>query len=81
MIQAQAIEEGVLRKGDSLLKPTYYFSPEIDVETMDNMIKTGFKGRRDRIFPPSQGLEMARIMNKYGYYGLLWDRLVRFSDV
>jgi lipid biosynthesis B12-binding/radical SAM protein len=81
MIQTQAIEEGVLRKGDSLLKPTYYFSPQIDVETMDNMIKTGFKGRRDRIFPPSQGLEMARIMNKYGYYGLLWDRLIRFSDV
>ena len=79
MIQAQAIEEGVLRKGDSLLKPTYYFSPEIDAETMDNMIKTGFKGRRDRIFPPSQGLEMARIMNKYGYHGLLWDRLNRGS--
>ncbi|MBA4389728.1 MAG: lipid biosynthesis B12-binding/radical SAM protein [Syntrophus sp. (in: bacteria)] len=78
MIQAQAIEEGVLRKSDSLLKPTYYFSPEIDVETMDNMVKTGFKGRRDRIFPPSQGLEMARVMNKYGYYGLLWDRLISF---
>ena len=81
LIQAQAIEEGVLTKGGSLLKPTYYFSPEIDVEAMDNMVKTGFKGRRDRIFPPSQGIEMARIMNKYGYYGLLWDRLIRFSDV
>jgi len=81
LIQAQAIEEGVLTKVGSLLKPTYYFSPEIDVEAMDNMVKTGFKGRRDRIFPPSQGIEMARIMNKYGYYGLLWDRLIRFSDV
>jgi radical SAM superfamily enzyme YgiQ (UPF0313 family) len=80
IIQAQAIKEGVLRKGDSLLKPTYYFSPDVDVEAMDNMIKTGFEGRRDRIFPPSQGLEMARIMNKYGYYGLLWDRLVSFRD-
>jgi lipid biosynthesis B12-binding/radical SAM protein len=81
IIQAQAIEEGVLGKGESLLKPTYYFSPEINVDAMDDMIKTGFEGRRDRIFPPSQGLEMARIMNKYGYHGLLWDRLIRFSDV
>jgi lipid biosynthesis B12-binding/radical SAM protein len=81
IIQAQAIKEGVLGKGDSLLKPTYYFSPEIDAEAMDNMVKTGFEGRRDRIFPPSQGLEMVKIMNKYGYYGLLWDRLIRFGDV
>ncbi len=36
MMQAQAIKEGILREGDSLLKPAYYFSPEIDVETMDN---------------------------------------------
>lgn len=78
IIQTQAIEEGVLGKGDSLLKPTYYFSPEIDVEAMDNMVKTGFEGRRDRIFPPSQGIEMARIMNSHGYYGLLWDRLISF---
>ena len=78
MIQAQAIKEGVLKEGESLLKPAYYFSPEIDVEAMDDMIKTGFEGRRDRIFPPSQGMEMARIMNRHGYYGLLWDRLIGF---
>jgi lipid biosynthesis B12-binding/radical SAM protein len=78
LIQAQAIQEGVLKKDDSLLKPIYYFSPEIDVETMDAMVKTGFEGRRDRIFPPSQGIEMTRIMNNHGYYGLLWDRLIGF---
>jgi lipid biosynthesis B12-binding/radical SAM protein len=79
-IQAQAVKEGVLRNSDSLLKPTYYFSPEINVEAMDNMVKSGFEGRRDRIFPPSQGIEMARIMNRHGYYGLLWDRLIGFHD-
>jgi hypothetical protein len=45
---------------------------------MDDMLKIGFEGRRDRIFPPSQGIKMARIMNSHGYYGLLWDRLIGF---
>jgi lipid biosynthesis B12-binding/radical SAM protein len=78
MIQTQAIEEGVLKEGESLLKPAYYFSSEINVEAMDEMIKTGFNRRRDRIFPPSQGIEMVRIMNSHGHYGLLWDRLIGF---
>jgi lipid biosynthesis B12-binding/radical SAM protein len=78
MIQAQAIEECVLKGSESLLKPAYYFSSEINVEAMEEMIKTGFEGRRDRIFPPSQGIEMVRIMNNHGYYGLLWDRLIGF---
>ena len=80
MVQAQAIKEGALREGVSLLKPTYYFSPEIDVEIMNNAVRAGFEGYRDRIFPPSQGLEMARVMNRCGYYGLLWDMLIRFHD-
>ena len=78
MVQAQAIKEGALREDVSLLKPTYYFSPEIDVETMNNAVRTGFEGHRDRIFPPSRGLEMARVMNRCGYYGLLWDLLINF---
>lgn len=80
LIQKRAIEEGILQNDTSLLEPSYYFSPHIDVASMDNMIEQGFKGRRDRIFPPSQGLEMARIMNRHGYYGLLWDRLVGFDE-
>ncbi len=79
LIQKRAIEEGILKHDTSLLEPFYYFSPHIDVALMDSMIEDGFEGRRDRIFPPSQGLEMARIMNRHGYYGLLWDRLIGFD--
>lgn len=79
LIEARAIAEGLLDKADSLLKPFYYFSPYINSDVMDEMLKRGFEGRRDRIFPPSQGLEMAKIMNSHGYYGLLWDRLIGFE--
>jgi lipid biosynthesis B12-binding/radical SAM protein len=80
-LQTQAIEDGILKRGESLLKPVYYFSPAINPAQMNQVLADAFQGRRDRIFPPSQGLEMARVMNRYGFYGLLWDRLISFHDV
>ncbi len=77
-LQTQAIKDGILKEGESLLKPVYYFSPAINPAQMNQFIANEFQGRRDRIFPPSQGLEMARVMNRYGFYGLVWDRLISF---
>lgn len=77
-LQTRAKEDGILKEGESLLKPVYYFSPSIDPAQMNQALVDAFRGRRDRIFPPSQGLEMVRIMNRYGFNGLLWDRLIRF---
>lgn len=74
----QSIEEGILQKEYPLLKPVYYFSPALDHETMNHTLAEAFQERLDRVFPPSRGLEMAQKMNSHGYYGLLWDRLIRF---
>jgi len=74
----QSIEEGILQKEYPLLKPVYYFSPALDHETMNRTLAEAFQERPDRVFPPSRGLEMAQKMNSHGYYGLLWDRLIRF---
>ena len=77
-LQFQAINDGLLQKDQSLLKPAYYFSPAIKQEEMNKMLLDAFQGRRDRIFPPSQGLMMAQKMNSHGYVGLLWDWLIRY---
>ena len=77
-LHCRAIEDGILKEGESLLKSIYYFSPDIDPTEMNRVLTDTFQGRIDRIFPPSRGLEMARKMNSHGYYGLLWDRLLRF---
>jgi hypothetical protein len=74
----KAIEDSVLKKGEPLLKPVYYFSPAINPSEMNRTLADAFQGRIDKIFPPSRGLELAQRMNSHGYYGLLWDRLIRF---
>ena len=75
-IHARAIQEGALDQKESLLKPAYYFSPNLDQPVMNEYIASAFHGRRDRIFPPSEGLIRMAIMNRFGYRGLLWDKLI-----
>ena len=75
----RALREGILGKKDSLLKPVYYFSPNLNLETMNAKIEKAFHGRRDRIFPPSEGLIRMAAMNRFGYQGLLWDKLISFK--
>jgi hypothetical protein len=78
-LHARAVCEGVLTDKDSLLKPIYYFSPEIDQAKMNERIESAFHGRRDRIFPPSEGQIRMAAMNRFGYRGLMWDKLISFA--
>ena len=76
----RAVREGVLGKDVSLLRPVYYFSPGIDPESMNRTIEHSFEGRHDRIFPPSEGLMRLAVMNRFGYRGLLWDRMLQYAQ-
>lgn len=78
-IHVRAIKDGILNQKDSLLKPVYYFSPNLDQAIMNENIASAFHGRRDRIFPPSEGLLRMATMNRFGYRGLLWDKLISFE--
>ncbi len=79
-IYTRALREGILCANDSLLKPVYYFSPNLDLMGMNQRITMAFRGHRDRIFPPSEGLIRLAAMNRFGYRGLLWDKLVCFKN-
>jgi hypothetical protein len=46
---------------------------------MNEYVASAFHSRRDRIFPPSEGLIRMAIMNRFGYRGLLWNKLVSFK--
>jgi lipid biosynthesis B12-binding/radical SAM protein len=78
-LYARALSEGVVTEEQSLLKPFYYYSPEIDPEEMHAAIAASFRGRRTRIFPPSEGQERLSVMRRFGYSGILWDKLIGFK--
>jgi hypothetical protein len=77
-LHARAVRDRLLAEGASLRDPVYYLSPGVDVHTMNVMIQSAFRGRRDRIFPPSEAQESRSIMHRFGYRGLLWDSLIKF---
>ncbi|AMV72131.1 B12-binding domain-containing radical SAM protein [Desulfuromonas carbonis] len=74
----RAIADGIITAGAPLLMPVYYFSPLLDPEGMNAAILKSFQGRRDRIFPPSEGQVRMSVMRRFGFRGLLWDRLIAF---
>ena len=76
----RAITEHLLDAECDLLMPAYYFSPQIEVETMNTMILTTFNKRREWIFPPVEGQKRLEIMRRFGFRGLLWDTLVSFKQ-
>ena len=78
-LYGRAVREGMIAEGESLLKPRYYYSPQIDPETMHAEIGASFQGRRTRIFPPSEGQERLSVMRRFGYSGILWDKLIGFK--
>lgn len=78
-LHAQAVREGVICADTPLLKPVYYYSPGIDPRQMNERIEASFRNRRNRIFPPSAGQEKMAVMQRFGYRGILWDKLVSFG--
>jgi len=78
-LYCRAITEGLLSEKTSLLRPVYYFSPYIDIETMNRTIKKESTDHRGFIFPPDKGKMMISAMNTLGQKGLLWDKMISFS--
>lgn len=77
-LHRRAVDEGILSPESRLRDPVYYQSPRVETEVMNRMIEASFHGRRDRIFPPSQGQMRLEVLYGFGYRGLLWDTLIRF---
>ena len=78
-LQKIAVKQGILPRADNLLKPRYYVSPRIDKNWMDKTIKAAFHKRKDRIFPPEEGLMRMKALKVFGFKGLLWDMLINYK--
>jgi lipid biosynthesis B12-binding/radical SAM protein len=72
----RAVHEGIVREDDPLLRPTFYFSPGLDVDHMNGVIEDAFRHQKQRIFPPSTGQAKLKALNSLGYGGFLWHKLL-----
>ncbi|MEJ2201032.1 MAG: lipid biosynthesis B12-binding/radical SAM protein [Desulfuromonadaceae bacterium] len=79
-LRQRAIAEGLLTADNDLLRPVYYFSPQLAPASLNRQLEKAFRGRRDRIFPPPEGQKRLLVMRRFGYRGLLWDTLVRLPQ-
>jgi radical SAM superfamily enzyme YgiQ (UPF0313 family) len=79
LLHHMAVKDRIVQAKDSLLKPVFYFSPDVDSQVMNETIENAFRHHRQRIFPPSAGQEKLKILNRFGYRGPLWDKLISFN--
>jgi lipid biosynthesis B12-binding/radical SAM protein len=79
ILHQRAIDEGFVKKEDSLLKTAFYFSPEIDIDSMNDAILNAFKRQRYWMFPPSAANEMQRRMEDFGFKGPQWHRILSYK--
>jgi radical SAM superfamily enzyme YgiQ (UPF0313 family) len=79
LLYNMAVKEGIIQGKDSLLKPVFYFSPDVDSQAMNETIKNAFSRNKQRVFPPSAGQEKLNVLKRFGYRGPLWHTLISFN--
>jgi len=78
-IQARAVEDGIIEPDQDLLEPTYYFSPSIDPDKIDIMIRQRWQNRPDRICPGASDTERVAKFHQKGFTGPIWDKIIRMG--
>lgn len=77
-IQKMALDQGLLAPKNSLRAPTFYYAPGLDPNRLNTTLEAGFRGRRNRFFPPERGRERMEVLQGLGFRGQIWDTLIRF---
>lgn len=72
----RAIGEGMLSRQQSLIAPSYYYSPELSRERIDEALRASFAKRQDRIYPCHELYDRIALLHQMGKTGPLWDMLL-----
>ncbi|MFH2057520.1 MAG: lipid biosynthesis B12-binding/radical SAM protein [Pseudomonadota bacterium] len=80
-LQNIAIEQNIISKENTLLKPCYYISPHVEKEKMEAWIMAAFKKHKAWLFPPIEGQMRMKALQAFGFKGILWDMLIKFSKM
>jgi len=78
-LQKIAIDEKIISADNLLLEPFYYMSPHVEKQKMEAEILAVFKKKKAWLFPPAEGQMRLKALQAFGFKGLLWDMLIKFS--
>ncbi len=72
----QAVAEKIITAQTDIIRPIFYYSPDIDREFIDTELRNSFAARRDRIYPMAEMEHYVRLIHSLGHSGPLWDRML-----
>jgi len=72
-----ALREGLIKAGQAMLEPVYYFSPHIDRAWLDKTLTERFADRFNCVFPPDALDAKLHLLHKLGYSGSMYDFLIK----
>ncbi|UCE58700.1 MAG: cobalamin-dependent protein [Phycisphaerales bacterium] len=75
-VHALAVEQGVVKRSDPLLPARFYYSSQVDEETLHETVMHRFDGRIDRIYPMGDELDRVKVFHRLGHRGPIWDLLL-----
>jgi len=74
-----AIRENIISEDTSLLSPTYYFSPKLEREWLEEYLDSTLSRIKHCVYPPNSMDSGIQILRKMGYRGNLWEMMVKGS--
>jgi lipid biosynthesis B12-binding/radical SAM protein len=75
----RAIADKIIAPEDDLLRPVYYFSPQVDKAEMEQALADAFKRDQTRMFPHYKVSKLSQMARQLGLKGELWERLIRYD--
>jgi lipid biosynthesis B12-binding/radical SAM protein len=76
-LEKVALQDGLIRAGQSLLEPAYYLSPKVDRKWLEDTLRDAFLKIKHIVFPPDAAEAKLHVLFKLGYTGSLWNLLVK----
>lgn len=74
-----ALREGIIDDSTDIVKPIYYFSPELDREWLEQYLDDTLGKIKHCIYPPNSMDAGIQILRQMGYHGNLWEMMVKDS--
>ena len=76
LLHQRAIAEGIVSREQSLVAPSYYYSPDLSRDKIERALLGSFGKRQDRIYPCHELYDRIAMLHRLGKSGPLWDMLI-----